>query len=173
MKYLLICSLFFITHGDTLATNAQSTIVAKKFIMGDVTTTSISTGMSTPSTATLATTKCVDTMVKTTVHDSTEAMKVWATETFSQSISYSGTTNSSGEYTITFPTPYSIEPNIQISIPNQSVTNYFTRVSSVSTTGCTIHVYQRSTVTILGAEVLLATTTNVSGINVDVLVTQK
>lgn len=173
MKYLLISSLFFITHGDTLATNAQSTIVAKKFIMNDVTTTAIATGIGTPSTAILATTKCVDTMSKQTVHDSIAAMKIWAIETFIEPVSYSGTTNSSGEYTITFPTPYSVAPNIQATIPNQSATNYFIRVSSVSTTGCTIHVYQRSTVTILGAEVLLATTTNVSGVNIDVLVTKK
>jgi hypothetical protein len=88
-------------------------------------------------------------------------------------ISFSGTTNASGAYTITFGTTYSVPPNVQASIPNQTATNQFIKVSSVSTTGCTINVYQRNTVTLLSVEVLLAATANVSGAPVDVLVTPK
>lgn len=88
-------------------------------------------------------------------------------------VTYSGTTNASGNYTVTFPVAYSTPPNIQASITNQGNTNQFIRVSSVSTTGFTVNVFQRSAVTLLSVEVLLAATTNVSGANVDVLVTQK
>lgn len=87
---------------------------------------------------------------------------------------YSGTTNASGNYTITFGTAFSTAPNIQASITNQGVnTNQFIKVVSVSTTGFTINVFQRSAVTLLGIEVLLAATTNVPSIPVDVLVTEK
>lgn len=86
---------------------------------------------------------------------------------------YSGTTDASGNYTVTFATSYPVAPNIQASISNQSTTNQTIRVSSVTTTGFTVNVYQRSAVTLLGIEVLLAATTNVSGATVDVLVTQK
>lgn len=88
-------------------------------------------------------------------------------------IPYSGTTDASGNYTVTFSPSFSVAPNIQASINNQSSTNQFIRVSSVSTTGFTINVFQRSAVTLLGIEVLLAATTNVSGAAVDVLVTEK
>lgn len=84
---------------------------------------------------------------------------------------YSGTTNVSGNYTVTFPTAYAVAPNVQASIPNQSSTNQFIRVSSVTTTGFTVNVYQRSAVTLLAVEVLLAATTNVSGANVQAIVT--
>lgn len=86
---------------------------------------------------------------------------------------YSGTTNASGVYTITFTDPYDTAPNIQASITNQSSTNQFIRVSSVSTTGFTINVYQRNSASVLGIEVLLAAVVNVNGATVDVLVTEK
>lgn len=87
--------------------------------------------------------------------------------------SYSGTTNGSGTYTVTFSTSFASSPNVQVNIPNQSLTNEFIRVSSVTMTGCTIQVYARSTLTILGIDVLSSGTTNVSGANVDVLAVEK
>lgn len=87
-------------------------------------------------------------------------------------LAYRGTTDASGNYTVTFSTAFSSSPNIQASINNQSNTSQFIRVSNVTTTGFTINVYQRSAVTLLGIEVLLAATTNVSGASVDVLVTE-
>ena len=86
---------------------------------------------------------------------------------------YSGTTNSSGSYTVTFATPYDSAPSVHASITNQSSTNWSIRVSSVSTTGFTVNVYQRAAVTVLAVEVLLAAVTNVSGATVDVLVVEK
>jgi hypothetical protein len=86
---------------------------------------------------------------------------------------FTGTSNASGVYTVTFSTPYATAPNVQASITNQSATNQFIRVSSVTTTGCTINVYARSAVTLLGLEVLLAATTNVSGAQVALLITEQ
>lgn len=87
--------------------------------------------------------------------------------------SYSGSTNSSGTYTVTFSSSFSAAPNVQVNIPNQSSTNQFIRVSSVNTTGCTIQVYARATLTVLGIDLLSAGTTNVNGASVDVLVVEK
>lgn len=86
---------------------------------------------------------------------------------------YSGTTNASGIYTVTFAEPYDVAPSVHASITNQSSTNWSVRVTSVTTTGFTVHTYQRSAVTLLAVEVLLAATTNVSGVTVDVLVVEK
>lgn len=86
---------------------------------------------------------------------------------------YSGTTDASGNYTVTFGSAYSVAPNIQASITNQSNTNQQIRVVSVSTTGFTINVYQRNAVTLLTIEVLLAAVVNVNGATVDILVTEK
>src|SRR6218665_1630497 len=54
---------------------------------------------------------------------------------------YSGTTNASGVYTVTFPVAFSVAPNIQASITNQGSTNQYLRVSNISTTGFTINAY--------------------------------
>lgn len=86
---------------------------------------------------------------------------------------YSGTTIADGSYTITFSSAFPVAPSIQASITNQASTNQFIRVTSVSTTGCVINVFQRSAVTLLGIEVLLAATTNVSGATIDVLAISK
>lgn len=88
---------------------------------------------------------------------------------------YTGTTDASGNYTITFSTVYSVAPNIQASIRNQSNIQQQIRVSSISTTGFTINVSQRNTLLsgLLGVEILLATTSNVNGASVDILVTEK
>lgn len=87
--------------------------------------------------------------------------------------SYSGSTDGSGTYTVTFSTSYTVAPNVQASIPNQSATNQFVRVSSVSATGFTINVFARNSINLLGTDVLLFTTTNVSSATVDVLVVEK
>lgn len=85
---------------------------------------------------------------------------------------YSGTTNSSGEYTVTFSTVYSQTPNIQAQFIGGTA-NQMILITSVSTTGFTVKVVQRNAVTILGIEVLLAATTNVNNANVNVLITEK
>lgn len=86
---------------------------------------------------------------------------------------YSGTTNASGVYTVTFGTAYSATPHIQANITNQANLNQFVRVTSVSTTGFTINVFQRNSVTLLSTDLLLATTVNVNGATIDVLVAEK
>lgn len=86
---------------------------------------------------------------------------------------YSGTSNGSGVYTVTFGTSYSVAPNIQVSITNQSATNQYTRVSSVSTTGFTINAYSYVTNSLLGIISLTSTVSNLSGSTIDVLITEK
>jgi len=86
---------------------------------------------------------------------------------------YSGTTNAAGTYTVVFGTPYSVAPNIQANIVNQSNVNQSIRITNISTTGFTVNVYQRNSVNLLGIEVLLAATVNVTGAAVDVIVTEK
>jgi hypothetical protein len=85
---------------------------------------------------------------------------------------YSGTTNASGAYTVTFPTSYSTTPNIQANIVNQSATNQYLRISSISTTGFTVNAYERSGINILGNIVLLSSVSNVSGATIHVLITE-
>lgn len=83
--------------------------------------------------------------------------------------SYSGVTNASGVYTVTFPTAFSVAPNIQAN-PIGGSTEIFLKIVSVSTTGFTINVFQRANVLSLA---LSTATTPVSGANVDVLITEK
>lgn len=85
---------------------------------------------------------------------------------------YSGTTNSGGTYTVSFGTSYSVAPNIQANIIGGTA-NQVIVITSISTTGFTINVYQRNAVTLLSTEVLLASTVNVNGANIDVLITEK
>jgi len=80
---------------------------------------------------------------------------------------YSGTTNASGIYTVTFGTAYSVAPNIQANIVGGSDTQNI-RITSVSTTGFTVTVRNRTDV--IG---LLPSYSNVNGANVDVLITEK
>lgn len=80
---------------------------------------------------------------------------------------YSGTTNASGIYTVTFGTAYSAAPNIQANIIGGSDTQII-RITSISTTGFTVTV--RNRVDVVG---LLPSWSNVNGANVDVLITEK
>lgn len=88
---------------------------------------------------------------------------------------YAGTTDASGNYTITFPSAYSVVPNVQASITNQSNSQQFIMVTSATTTGCTIKVVQRnaSFLSLLGLDVLTTGVTNVNGASVAVLVTER
>lgn len=80
---------------------------------------------------------------------------------------YSGTTITAGTYTVTFGTPYSVAPNIQANIINGTDTQNI-RTTSITTTGFVVLV--RNRVDVIG---LLPSWTNVSGANVDVLITEK
>lgn len=85
---------------------------------------------------------------------------------------YSGVTDASGNYTVVFPTPFSVAPNIQTQIVNGSHNNSL-RVVSISTTGFTVAVGVRAALTVLGLAVLGFDVTATSGVAVDVLVTSK
>lgn len=80
---------------------------------------------------------------------------------------YSGTTNASGVYTVTFASAYPVAPNIQAGLINVA-DNQNLRVTAISTTGFTV--LARNRVDVVG---LLPSWTNVSGIGVDVLITAK
>lgn len=80
---------------------------------------------------------------------------------------FSGTTNGSGIYTVTFGTAYTVAPNIQANIIGGTDTQLI-KITSVSTTGFTVTVVNR--VDVLG---LLPSYVAVNGAAVDVLITQK
>lgn len=85
---------------------------------------------------------------------------------------YSGTTNSSGEYTVTFGTSFSTAPNIQANIIGGNANQVLT-ITSISSTGFTVKVVERQTDTILGIVVLRNSTTNVNGASINVLITEQ
>lgn len=86
---------------------------------------------------------------------------------------YAGSTNASGVLTVTFTSAYSVPPDVQAQVLPQTNPNQFIRVTAVSTTGCTMNVYQRNSVNLLGIDVLLAATVNVNAAPVSILVTEK
>lgn len=83
-----------------------------------------------------------------------------------------GTTDATGNLTITFANTYSTPPDVQPQIIggtfNQSV-----RVVSVSNTGCVVQAAQRNLVTLLSVEVLLGATANLVGASVTVQITPR
>lgn len=83
-----------------------------------------------------------------------------------------GTSDASGNVTITFANTYATPPDVQPQIIggtfNQSV-----RVVSVSNTGCVVQAAQRNVVTLLSIEVLLGATVNLAGASVTVQVTPR
>lgn len=83
-----------------------------------------------------------------------------------------GTTDSSGNYVITFANTYATAPDVQPQIIGGNF-NQFVRILSVSTTGATIQCAQRNTVNLLATELLLGTTVVLNGANVSVLVTPR
>lgn len=86
---------------------------------------------------------------------------------------YSGTTNGSGIYTVTFGTSYSVAPNVQASLSNQTATNQYLRISSITTTGFTINAYAFNTNTLLGIVSLVSTTSALASVSIDVIVIEK
>lgn len=86
---------------------------------------------------------------------------------------YSGTTNASGLVTFNFNRAYGVSPNVQPVISPQPNTNQGVRISAISPTAVTIHVFQRNSVNLLGIDVLLSNTVNVNNAAVEILVTEK
>lgn len=79
---------------------------------------------------------------------------------------FAGTTNSSGNYTISFGTAYAATPNIQANLIGGTNTNLI-KITSVSTTGFTVNVVNRTDV--VG---LLPSYANVNGASVQALITE-
>lgn len=81
---------------------------------------------------------------------------------------YSGTTNSSGIYTITYPTSFVATPNIQYNLGTGSSNKWTILLTASSSTSCSFYVQLRTD--IAG---LLPTYSNVTGALIDVVVTEK
>lgn len=83
---------------------------------------------------------------------------------------YTGTTDANGLYTVTYSTPFALTPNVQPEPP--SVANY-TWIKVISTTtGFSLRLIQRASLTVLGLELLAATFTNVPAVAARVLVVE-
>lgn len=89
-------------------------------------------------------------------------------------VTYSATTDANGLLTFTYPNAYIIPPNVQATFTNQTGSNQFFRVQSVTTSSITVYAYQRGilNVALLG-DVLAGATTPISGATFDFLVTSK
>lgn len=85
-------------------------------------------------------------------------------------IPYTGTTNGSGNYTVTFGSAYTNVPVISATFIG-ATTNQYLRIVSVSTTGFTVNAYGFVTNNILGIINLTSATTNISGASIQVLIT--
>lgn len=83
-----------------------------------------------------------------------------------------GTTDGSGNYTITFANTYASAPDIQPQIVGGSFIQ-FVRAVSVSTTGAVVQAAQRNTINLLSTELLLGTTVALVGASVSILVTAR
>jgi len=83
-----------------------------------------------------------------------------------------GTTDASGNFTITFANTYTTPPDVQPQIIGGTFSQSV-RVVSVSNTGCVVQAAQRNLVTLLSVEVLLGATVNLVGASVTVQVTPR
>lgn len=83
-----------------------------------------------------------------------------------------GTSDASGNFTITFANTYTTPPDVQPQIIGGTF-NQQVRVVSVSNTGCVVQAAQRNIVTLLGLEVLLGATVNLVGASVTVQITAR
>lgn len=83
-----------------------------------------------------------------------------------------GTSDASGNLTITFANTYTTPPDVQPQIIGGTF-NQMVRVVSVSNTGCVVQAAQRNIVTLLSIEVLLGATVNLVGASITVQVTPR
>lgn len=81
---------------------------------------------------------------------------------------YTGTTDANGLLTIVYTSAFSAVPSIQPEPPT-AANQVWVKVSS-TTTGCSLRLVQRASLTVLNLEVLAATTTNVAGASARVVV---
>lgn len=83
----------------------------------------------------------------------------------------SGTTNASGNFSGSFSSSFTTPPNFIAQIIG-GLSNQTLLVTNLTTSGFTVKVVQRNSVSILGIEVLLATTVNVNGAVVHIIATE-
>lgn len=106
-------------------------------------------------------------------YTNTRVQSYLSSQGFRKVETFLGTTNASGDLVITFANTYSTAPDVQAQIFPSTTANQIIRVTSVTTTGCTIRVEQRNAVTLLAIEVLLAAVVPVNGASVSVQVTPR
>lgn len=85
---------------------------------------------------------------------------------------YTGTTDGSGNFTVTYSPAFSVTPDVQPQL-QAGTASQVVRITSSTSTGFTVQVTNRSSATVLGIELLLASTTPVSGSSLGVLVVQR
>lgn len=83
---------------------------------------------------------------------------------------YAGATDANGLLTVTYPVAFASVPNVQPEPP--SVANYTWIKVSSTTTGFSLRLIQRASLTVLGLELLAAAFTNVAGASGRVLVVE-
>ena len=81
---------------------------------------------------------------------------------------YAGTTDANGLITVIYPSAYPVTPNVQPAPPT-AANQVWVMVSSTAS-GFSLRLTQRASATVVGLEVLLAATTNVSGAPAQVMV---
>lgn len=96
----------------------------------------------------------------------------WVAVTTKRVETYNGTTNASGDYTVTFATQYGTTPHVNpVCYPPADSTTRV-RVTAVSTTGFTVKTERNPSVDVLGIAVLQVGTANVTGVPVRVVVVE-
>ncbi len=83
---------------------------------------------------------------------------------------YAGVTDANGLYTVTYSVAFSAAPNVQPEPP--TVANYTWIKVTSTTTGFSLRLIQRASLTVLGLELLAAQFTNVVGAAAKVLVVE-
>lgn len=83
-----------------------------------------------------------------------------------------GTTDANGNITTTWATAFGGTPHLSPTIEGGAVNQTLT-VTTNTASGFTVNVKQRNSVSLLGIDVLLATTVNVAGIFVRIMATEK
>ena len=84
---------------------------------------------------------------------------------------YTGTTNASGQVTVTYSSAFSAVPNVQT--PPPALANQTWTLTASTTTGFTAVLNQRNVVTLLGLEVLLGAVVPVSGSAAQIVVIER
>lgn len=83
---------------------------------------------------------------------------------------YTGSTDANGLITVTYPTPFSVVPNVQPGPPPSSDMSWV--LVSSTTAGFSLRLVQRAVLTVLSLQVLAGTVTNVAGSPARVLVVE-